>query len=252
MAGELFTVAETDRAAKDLVEERLEQAEERRTSTRATSLDQVFAAFQAGETQELRLVLKADVQGSLEPITSSLEELSAGDIKVNVLHEGTGNISESDVMLATASDGIVIGFNVTADEAARRTAEVEGVDIRLYEIIYRLIEDIEKALKGMLEPEIRKLKLGEAEVRAVFRIPRVGNVAGCMVLEGEIRRNAKARLLRDAEVVFDGEIASLKHEKDDVREIREGFECGIGLKGFTDIEVGDVIECYTEETVPVS
>jgi translation initiation factor IF-2 len=251
MAGELFTVAETDRAAKEIVEQRLEQAEEQRTTPRATSLDQVFAAFQAGEAQELRLVLKADVQGSLEPVTSSLEELSAGDIKVNVLHEGTGNISESDVMLAAASDGIVIGFNVTADETARRTAEAEGVDIRLYEIIYRLIEDIEKALKGMLEPEVRRLKLGEAEVRAVFRIPRVGNVAGCMVMEGEIRRNAKARLLRDAEVLFDGEIASLKHEKDDVREIREGFECGIGLKGFTDIEVGDVIECYTEETVSV-
>lgn len=252
MAGELFTVAETDREAKAIVEERIEEEQEQRASTHGTSLEGLFESFQAGETQELRLILKADVQGSLEPITSSLEELSAGDITVNVLHEGTGNISESDVMLATASDAIVIGFNVTADEASRRTAEAERIDIRLYDIIYRLTEDIEKALKGMLEPEVRKLKLGEAEIRAVFRIPKIGNVAGCMVLEGEIRRNAKARILRDDEVIFDGEISSLKHEKDDVREIREGFECGIGFKGFTDFEVGDIIECYTQETVPVS
>jgi translation initiation factor IF-2 len=252
-AGELFTVVESEREARAIAEERQLEAEARsRQPSGAQSLEQIFNAFKAGEAQELRLVIKADVQGSLEPITSSLEELSAGEIKVNILHAGTGNISKDDVMLATASGGIVLGFNVTEDQAARLTAETEGIDIRLYDIIYRLTEDIEKALKGMLEPETRELVLGKAEVRAVFRIPKIGNIAGCFVREGELRRNAKMRVLRGDEAVFEGSISSLKHEKDDVREIREGFECGVGLRGFNEFEVGDILECYTEETVPVT
>jgi translation initiation factor IF-2 len=250
-AGELFTIAESERQARAIVEERKSRLLEEREGPKVLSLNQIFEAYQAGEAQELRLVIKADVQGSLEPITSSLEELSAGDIQVNVLHSATGNISENDVMLAAASDGIVIGFNVVADQAARRAAEAEGVDIRLYDIIYRLTEDIEKALKGMLEPETRVVELGRAEVRATFRIRKVGNVAGCMVLEGELRRNSKVRVVRDGEVVFDGALSSLKHEKDDAREIRAGFECGVGLKGFDDFEVGDILECYAEETLAV-
>lgn len=252
-AGELFTVVESERDARAIVAGREEEASLKgRKATSAQSLDQVFEAFKAGEMQELRLVIKADVQGSLEPITSSLEELSAGEIKVNILHTGTGNISKDDVMLAAASGGIVLGFNVSDDQAARLTAESEGVDIRLYDIIYRLTEDIEKALKGMLEPETRELVLGTAEVRAVFRIPKVGNIAGCFVREGEIRRNAKMRVLRNSEMLFEGSISSLKHEKDDVREVREGFECGIGLRGFNEFEEGDRLECYIEETVPVA
>jgi translation initiation factor IF-2 len=251
MAGELFTVIESERQARAIIEERKSRQQEERVGPKVLSLDQVFEAYQAGKTQELRLVIKADVQGSLEPITSSLEELSAGDIQVNVLHSATGNISENDVMLAAASDGIVIGFNVIADQAARRAADAEGVDIRLYDIIYRLTEDIEKALKGMLEPETHVVKLGRAEVRATFRIRKVGIIAGCMVLEGELRRNSKVRVVRKGEVVFDGPMASLKHEQDDVREIRAGFECGVGLKGFDSFEVGDVLECYTEETLAV-
>lgn len=252
-AGELFTVVESERDARAIVAGREEEASLKgRQATGAQSLDQVFEAFKAGEMQELRLVIKADVQGSLEPITSSLEELSAGEIKVNILHTGTGNISKDDVMLAAASGGIVLGFNVSDDQAARLTAESEGVDIRLYDIIYRLTEDIEKALKGMLEPETRELVLGTAEVRAVFRIPKVGNIAGCFVREGEIRRNAKMRVLRNGEMLFEGSISSLKHEKDDVREVREGFECGIGLRGFNEFEEGDRLECYIEETVPVA
>jgi translation initiation factor IF-2 len=248
MAGELFTITESERQARAIIEERKSQQQERRVGVKVLSLDQVFEAYQAGKTQELRLVIKADVQGSLEPITSSLEELSAGDIQVNVLHRATGNISENDVMLAAASDGIVIGFNVVADQAARRAADAEGVDIRLYDIIYRLTEDIEKALKGMLEPETHIVGLGQAEVRATFRIRKVGVVAGCMVIKGELRRNSKVRVVREGEVVFDGSMASLKHEQDDVKEIREGFECGVGLKGFDDFEIGDILECYTEET----
>ena len=251
MAGELFNVTESERSARAIAAQRKLQAQQASAQPKTLSLDQVFQAFQAGETQELRLVIKADVQGSVEPITSSLEELSAGDIKVNVLHAATGNINENDIMLAAASDAIVIGFNVIADQAARRVAESEGVDIRVYDIIYRVIEDIEKALKGMLEPEIRRIVLGRAEVRAVFRIPRIGHIAGCMVLSGELRRNANIRVLRGEEVVFDGQVGSLKHEKDDVREIREGFECGVGVKGFDKFEVNDILECYTVETVAV-
>jgi translation initiation factor IF-2 len=170
---------------------------------------------------------------------------------VNVLHAATGNIGENDVMLAAASDAIVIGFNVMSDPGSRRMAEAEGVDIRQYDIIYRLTEDVEKALKGLLEPETRKVVLGRAEVRKVFRIPKIGNIAGSIVTQGEIRRGTRARLLRGPDEIFDGTITSLKHEKEDAREIREGFECGIGLKGFSEFQEGDVLECYTTEQVAI-
>lgn len=251
MAGELFTVVDSERTARGIAEERELASKEKKAHPQTLTLEQVFNAFQAGETQELRLVLKADVQGSLEPITSSLEDMSAGDISVNVLHADTGNISESDVMLATASGAIVIGFNVVPDQAAKLLAESEGIDIRLYDIIYRLTEDVEKALKGMLEPETRRVVLGQAEVRQIFRIPKIGKIAGCLVLTGVIRRNASIRVIRDEETVFEGQVSSLKHLKDDEREIREGFECGIGIKGFTEFEEGDILESYTEETVAV-
>ena len=252
-AGELFTIVESEREARIIVEERkIEQRERSRGPSKAQSLEQLFAAYKAGEVKELRLVVKADVQGSLEPIVNSLEKLSAGEIKVNILHAGTGNISENDVMLAAASQGIVIGFNVTADQVAKSCADVEDVDIRVYDIIYRLTEDIELALKGMLEPETRKVVLGKARVRAVFRIPKLGHIAGCIVTEGEILRNARMLVLREDKELFDGPIFSLKHEKDDVREVRNGFECGIGLKGFESFKEGDILECYTEETVPIT
>jgi translation initiation factor IF-2 len=253
LAGELFTVVESEREARIIVEERkIEQRERARGTSKAQSLEQLFAAYKAGEVKELRLVVKADVQGSLEPIVNSLEKLSAGEIKVNILHAGTGNISENDVMLAAASQGIVIGFNVTADQVAKNCADVEDVDIRVYDIIYRLTEDIELALKGMLEPETRRVVLGKARVRAVFRIPKLGNIAGCIVTEGEIQRSGRMLVLREDEELFNGPISSLRHEKDDVREIRNGFECGIGLKGFESFKEGDILECFTEETVPIT
>ncbi len=250
-AGDLLIVAPNEKTARSIVAERKAKIEikaEQHTMT----LDQVFEAFLAGKAKELRLVIKADLQGSLEPIISSLSEISAGDIKVHILHAGTGNISEGDVMLAAVSDAIVIGFNVEADQAARRAADVEGVDIRIYDIIYRLTEDIEKALKGMLEPEIRQVVIGRAKVLAIFRIPKIGKIAGCRVLNGEIRRNGHMHVLRDEEEIYDGVISSLKREKDDIREVREGFECGIGLKGFDTFKEGDLLECYTEEKVAVS
>jgi translation initiation factor IF-2 len=251
MAGEFFTVMESEREARAEAEKIKLEAKEIKTTQKVMSLDQIFEAFKAGEAQELKLVIKADVQGSLEPIISSLENLSAGDIRVNILHSATGNIIESDVMLASASDAIIIGFNVSADQGANLLAETERVDIRTYDIIYRLTEDVEMALKGMLEPETHETELGRAEVRAVFRIPKTGRIAGCIVSSGELHRNAKMRVLRAGEEIHQGPISSLRHEKDDVREIREGFECGVGLKGFEAFEVGDILLCFTEETVAV-
>jgi translation initiation factor IF-2 len=183
----------------------------------------------------------------LEPIVNSLNELSQGEIKINILHAETGNISESDIMLAAASKAIVLGFNVVADGAARSLAEQSGVSIRLYDIIYRMIEDIQKALKGMLEPEIKEIPVGQAQVRAIFKINKVGTIAGCRVTQGEVRRNTRIRVMRNSEKVFDGEISSLKHEKDDVKEVRSGFECGISLKGYNDLIEGDILESYVIE-----
>ena len=252
LAGELFTVVESERDARASIAERDTKERPAEAEPKARTLEQIFEAYKAGEIKDLRLVVKADVQGSLEPITTSLEKLSSDEIRVNVLHSATGNIGDNDVLLAAASDAIVIGFNVSADQGARRLAEGEGVDIRIYDIIYRLTEDVEKALKGMLAPVTRQVLLGRAEVRAVFRIPKLGHIAGCLVVQGVLQRNARVRVLRGGEEVYVGTITSLKHEKEDEREMREGFECGIGVKGFEEFLVGDVLECYTEETVAAS
>ncbi|GIV65140.1 MAG: hypothetical protein KatS3mg046_400 [Bellilinea sp.] len=247
-AGELFLVYDNEREARAVVEERLQQQQKRLASAPKISLEELFKKVQSGEDHELRLIIKADVQGSLEPIISSLNELGkGGEIRINILHAETGNISENDVMLAAASNAIVVGFNVQADAAARRLAESEGVSIRLYDIIYRLTEDIEKAMKGLLEPEVKEVIIGHGKVLATFRISRVGVVAGCRVLSGEFRRNAKVRLRREGTIIYEGEFASLKHEKEDVREVRAGFECGAAFKNFNDIAVGDEIECYIFE-----
>lgn len=246
-AGDLFQVYQNEREARSVIEERKLQEQAKTDAIPKATLEELFQRFKAGEVQELRLIVKADVQGSLEPITNSLREFNSGEIKVNVLYAETGNITDNDVMLATASHAIIIGFNVQADVAARRLADTEGVSIRLYDIIYRLTEDVEKALKGMLEPEFKEVFIGRAEVLAVFNISKIGKIAGCKVSDGEIRRNGKIRLHRGSNVVYEGEIASLKHEKDDVKEARTGFECGIQLKNFTEITTGDWIECYIME-----
>ncbi len=252
-AGDLFQIVESDREARVLVQERkLKQSQSATLLQKPVTLEQLFERFQAGEVKELRLIVKADVQGSLEPVISSLNDLGSGDISINILHAETGNIGENDVMLAAASKAIVIGFNVGADSAAMRLADAEGVSIRLYDIIYRLVEDIEKALKGMLEPELRETVIGHAEVRAVFRISKVGNIAGCRVADGEIRRNGHMRVLRRGEAIYKGDISSLKHLQDDVREVRSGFECGIALKGFSEFEPGDILECYVIEKVAIA
>ena len=248
-AGELFQVYSSEKEAKIVVEERKAKAQEKRAAVPKATLEELFSKYQAGEVQELRLIIKADVQGSLEPISSSLSDLNQSVIKINILYAETGNITENDIMLAAASHAIVIGFNVQADTSAHRLAESEGVSIRQYDIIYRMFEDVEKALKGMLAPEYKEVTVGKADIRAVFRISKVGNIAGCKIREGEIHRNKHARVRRGDKVLFEGEIASLKHEKDDVNEVRTGWECGIGLKGFNEFVAGDIIECYTLEKV---
>ncbi len=245
-AGDVFLVYSNEKEAKAVVEERRLKAQEEVSRIPKATLEELFERFKAGEVQELSLIIKADVQGSLEPIRNSLNELSK-DININILYSETGNVTENDVMLAAASHAIIVGFNVQADTSARRLAEAEAVSIRLYEIIYRLIEDIEKAVKGMLEPEFRDVPLGRADVLAVFKVSKVGNIAGCKVTKGEIRRNGKVRIHRGDEVVYEGEISSLKREKDDVREVRVGFECGISFKNFSDVLAGDWVECYTVE-----
>jgi len=246
-AGDLFHVVASDKEAREIVAQRIEEAKQKSKAGKKASLEDLFAAYQAGEAKELSLIIKADVQGSLDPIMSEVEKLGQGEIGVNVLYAETGNIGENDIMLASASHAIVIGFNVQADVAARRLAEKEGISIRLYNIIYRLTEDVEKALKGMLEPEIVEKEIGRAEVLAVFPISRIGKIAGCRVREGELRRNAKVRMMRGEDMVFEGEMSSLKHEKENVNEIRTGRECGVGLKNFHDIHVGDILICYVME-----
>jgi translation initiation factor IF-2 len=246
-AGDVFQVVPSEKEARQIVGERVEANKKKAQARKQVSLEDLYASYKAGEVKELRLIIKADVQGSLDPIIGEVEKLNKGDIKINVLYAETGNIGENDVMLASASKAILLGFNVQAEVAARRLAEAEGISIRLYEIIYRLTEDLEKALKGMLAPEFTEKVVGKATVLAVFSASKMGKVAGCRVTEGELRRNARARLYRGKDIVYEGEIGSLKHEKEDVREIRQGFECGVGFKNFSDVQAGDVLECFVLE-----
>ena len=248
-AGDIFETFSNEKEGRQAADHKKEIENNKKHSAPKATLEELFSNFQSGNLKELRLIVKADVDGSLEPIKKSLQEIKSETIKVNVLHTSAGNISESDIMLASASNAIVLGFNVSSDTAANRLAEAEGVSIRLYSIIYRLIEDVEKALKGMLEPEYKDVDLGKAEVLEVFKISKVGNIAGCRVTTGEILRNAKVRIIRQGSLIFEGEINSLRHEKEVVREVRQGFECGISVKNFNDYEVGDIIECYTQEKV---
>jgi len=246
-AGDIFEVVKSDKEARGIVAERLEAAKTQAQSRKKVSLEDLFSRAQAGEVRELNLIVKADVQGSLDPIITELNKLGEGEIGLKVLHAETGNIGNNDVMLATASKAILIGFNVQADVDARRMAEKEGVDIRLYEIIYRMTEDIEKALNGMLEPDLKEKVLGRAQVLQVFSASKFGKVAGCKVTEGELKRGAKVRLNRGADIVYEGDLSSLRHEKDDVKEIRQGYECGVGFKNFSDILPGDILTCYILE-----
>ncbi len=246
-AGDIFQVVATDKEARAIVAERVETAKTQAQTKKKVSLEDLFANVQAGEARGLNLIIKADVQGSLEPIMNELNKLGEGEIGLNILHAETGNIGNNDVMLASASKAIIIGFNVQADVDGRRLAEKEGVAIRLYEIIYRMTEDIEKALKGMLEPVIVEKVIGRATVLQVFTASKFGRVAGCKVTEGELRRGARVRLYRGTDLIYEGDLSSLRHEKEDIKEIRQGFECGVGFKSFSDIQPGDQLVCHIVE-----
>lgn len=249
-AGEKFVVTKDEKTAKAIGESR--KSKERAKMLKANSkvsLDDLFDRMQKGEIKELNIVIKADVQGSLEALRQSLEKLSNDEVRINIIHGGVGGIVESDIMLASASNAIVIGFNVRPSTGSLSIIEREKVDVRTYNIIYEIIEDITKAMKGMLEPEFKEVTLGNAEVRQVFKASGVGTIAGVYVINGKIKRNSNARLVRDGIVIYDGEISSLKRFKDDVKEVQNGYECGITLSNFNDIKEDDVIESYTNEEV---
>jgi translation initiation factor IF-2 len=246
-AGDIFQVVASEKEARSIVAERADAAKTLSQTKKKVSLEDLFANVQAGEAKGLNLIIKADVQGSLDPIVNELNKLGEGEIGLHILHAETGNIGNNDVMLAAASKAIIIGFNVQADVDGRRLAEKEGVDIRLYEIIYRMTEDIEKALTGMLEPKLVEKVIGRAQVLDVFTASKFGRVAGCKVTEGELRRGARVRLFRGTDMIYEGDLSSLRHEKEDVKEIRQGYECGVGFKSFNDIQVGDQLVCYVVE-----
>ena len=251
-AGELGRVVENDKQARHLAQvrgERLRREQMARQSKGGVSLESLFEAIQEGAIQDLNLVLKGDVAGSVEAAVSELTKIEHPEVRVNVVHEGVGAISEGDIMLAAASNAMVVGFNVRPNAEARSLADREGVEIRSYRVIYQLTEDIEQALIGMLSAVKTEETLGEAEVRALFKVSRLGTIAGCMVTNGVIRRNGKARVIRDGTVIYDTQISQLKRFKDDAREVAEGFECGILLENFNDLREGDVIEVYETREV---
>jgi len=247
--GDDFVVVKSEKIAKEIVEYRKKKKAEVSGKKPSVRLEDLYARIQRGEVKELNLIIKADVHGSLEALEKAISELSTDEIKVSIIHSGIGAITESDVMLASASHAIIIGFNVRAVGRVKEIAEKEKVEIRYYRIIYDVIDSIKKAMQGLLEPEYKEVIIGHAEVKQTFRIPKVGTVAGCLVTEGRIERNAKIRVLRDGVVVHDGKIASLKRFKDDVKEVPAGYECGVGIENFNDIKEGDILEIYTIEEV---
>jgi translation initiation factor IF-2 len=251
-AGEHARVVENERAARQSAQtrgERLRREQLAQQTRRRMRLEDVFNRLQEGEAQDLNLVLKGDVVGSVEAAVGELEKIEHPEVRVNVIHKGAGGITEGDVMLASASSAMIVGFNVRPNAEARALADREGVEIRTYRVIYQLTEDIEQALVGMLKPTQVEETIGEAEVRALFRVSRLGTIAGCYVTNGVVRRNGQVRVVRDGTVVQESTIADLKRFKDDVREVQEGFECGIRLDGFNDVKEGDVLEVYETRQV---
>jgi len=249
-AGEQFFVIKDDKMAKELSEKRQEhQRQKQMKSVKRISLEDLHAQIQEGKLKELKLIVKADVQGSLEAIKDLLNKIDTLEIKMDIIHEGVGNINTSDTILAVASNALILGFNVAADDLAKELATKEGIDIRCYNIIYELGNDIKAALEGMLEPKLKKVFMGRAEIRKVFKLSRSGTIAGCFVTKGKIVRSAVVNLVRNGESIFEGTISSLKRFKDDVREVAEGFECGISLNGFNTYQEGDYIDAFEIEKI---
>jgi translation initiation factor IF-2 len=245
MAGDDVVVVDSENKAREVTEFR----QRRERDTRATAsargtLEQMFEKIKEGEAEMLPIVIKADVHGSLEAIIGAMAKMSTDEVEVQVLHSGVGGINESDVTLARASNALVVGFNVRANPQAREAAKRDGVDIRYYSIIYDLTDDVKTMLSGMLAPDVSEEFLGYAEIREVFNITKVGKIAGCMVTEGQVKRGAKVRLLRDDVVIHEGDLSQLKRFKDDVKEVKDGYECGMAFANYNDLQVGDKIECF--------
>ena len=246
--GDTVNAVSNEKLAKQLVEQRRTiKKEEIFNSQNKVTLDNLFDQMQLGDVKELKIIVKGDVQGSVEAVKQSLEKISNNEVRVHVIHGAVGAVNESDVMLANASNAIIVGFNVRPEPAAQESAEREGVDIRLYRVIYECIEEITSAMKGMLAPKVREVDLGRAECRETYKISSIGTIAGCHVLSGKITRNSKIRVVRDGIIVCESEIASLKRFKDDVKEVMQGYECGIGLVNFNDIKLGDIFEAFVME-----
>ncbi|MGZ4106262.1 MAG: translation initiation factor IF-2, partial [Tumebacillaceae bacterium] len=251
-AGDTFVVYDDERKASKLIDKRVaKQRQEAVGAQSRVTLDDLFSKIKEGDIKELNVILKADVQGSVEALRGSLEKIEVEGVRVKVVHQGVGAINESDIILATASNAIVIGFNVRPQPNAEKMAESEKVDVRLYRVIYNAIEEVESALKGMLDPEFKEVILGRAEVRQTFKVSKVGTIAGCMVTEGKLLRNAEARVIRDGIVVYEGKFDALKRFKDDAREVATGYECGVTLEKFNDVREGDIVECFQMEQVKV-
>jgi translation initiation factor IF-2 len=249
-AGDKFKVYEDEREAKTIANKREQLQREQTIRTKKhLTLDEIGRRIALGDFKELNIILKGDVDGSVEALSDMLQQLSTEEIQINILHKGVGQITESDVLLATASDAIMIGFNVRAGANAKDLADKEEIEIRTYSVIYDAIDDVKEAMEGMLSPEIKEQVIGNVEIREVFKISKVGSIAGCMVLTGKVTRQSKIRLLRDGIVKHDGELESLKRYKDDVKEVTKGYECGLNIKGYNDIEVGDILEVYEEVAV---
>jgi translation initiation factor IF-2 len=248
LAGDEFAVVPDEKSAKEVIENRKSRSIKPEAGRKGlTSLDDLFERMKEGDVKELNLILRADVQGSLEALTESLLKMVTDEVRLKVIHSATGAITEGDIMLASASEAIIIGYNVRANPRVADMAERENVDIRHYDVIYNVLKDIRQAMTGLLDPIFEERVIGRADVREVFRVPKAGVVAGCQVTSGHVERNSRARLLREDVVVFDGKIGSLKRFKEDVKEVQTGYECGIGLENFNDVKQGDVIEAYQME-----
>jgi translation initiation factor IF-2 len=249
-AGDRFNIMESDKEAKEIANKReqLQREQDQRTQKHIT-LDEIGRRIAIGNFQELNIIVKGDVDGSIEALSDSLIKLSTEEIQVNIIHKAVGQIKEADIMLAAASNAIIVGFQVRPSLGARKLAEKEEIDIRLYSVIYDAIEEVKAAMEGMLSPDIKEEIVATVEIREIFKITKVGTVAGCMVKEGKINRNSTIRVIRDGIVVYTGELGSLKRFKEDVREVASGYECGLNIANFNDIKVGDVIEAYKEVEV---
>ena len=249
-SGDVFVVLADEKQAREIAMHRAQKIRETALAKSSRlSLEQLYEKIQMGEVKDLNAIVKGDVHGSVEAVSESLRKLSTDAIRLNVIHASVGAITETDVNLATASNAIILGFNVRPEVKAQALAEKEGVDVRLYNIIYDAVEDIKKAMEGLLEPTLREKHLGRAEIREVFSVPKHGNVGGCYVLDGKMVRNAQVRLLRDNVVIYEGKMASLRRFKDDVKEVATNYECGISLENYNDIKIGDIIEAFEIEKI---